>query len=102
MSWKTADVFLFLSDGVVGCCCFFVFFWVGLTVRPELVDQKMWFVNQTVLNEELGVAVVQMEFDQDLYLSGEPFLCGRAEEPCPTIDCIPCDWSSQQVLFFSV
>ena len=66
-------------------------------VPPKLVDQKLWFVNKTLLNIDYEVAVVQMEFDQDLYLSGETFVCGEAEKPCRDIDCIPCDWSSQQV-----
>ena len=64
---------------------------------PQLVDKKLWFVNQTLLNVEYEVGVVQMEFDQDLYLSGETFLCGEAEKECPPLDCVPCDWSSQQV-----
>ena len=78
---------------------FLCFVFGSLAVRPEIVDQKLWFLNQTILNVEYEVAVVQLEFDQDLYLT-ESYLCGRAEEPCPEIDCIPCDWSSQQVCFF--
>ena len=82
------------------CLLFFSFFFGGaFAIRPQLVNQQLWFMNQTVLNEEFRMAVVQMEFDQDLYLSGENFLCGRSEEDCPTTDCIPCDWSSQQVQF---
>eukprot|EP00008_Paramoeba_atlantica_P010747 CAMPEP_0201480978 /NCGR_PEP_ID=MMETSP0151_2-20130828/5324_1 /ASSEMBLY_ACC=CAM_ASM_000257 /TAXON_ID=200890 /ORGANISM="Paramoeba atlantica, Strain 621/1 / CCAP 1560/9" /LENGTH=1727 /DNA_ID=CAMNT_0047862983 /DNA_START=164 /DNA_END=5347 /DNA_ORIENTATION=+ len=42
------------------------------------------------------MGVFQMEFDQDLYFSGETFLCGEAEKECPPLDCVPCDWSSQQ------
>ena len=87
-------------------CCFFrvrllFCFVLGcFAVPPQLVDQKLWFVNETLLNVDYEVAVVQMEFDQDLYLSGESFVCAEAEKDCPDIDCIPCDWSSQQVICF--
>ena len=67
-------------------------------VPPQLVDKKLWFVNETVLNVDYELAVFQMEFDQDLYFSPETFVCGEAEKPCPATDCIPCDWSSQQVI----
>ena len=80
---------------LVFLCLVFVCF----AVPPQLVDKKLWFVNETVLNVDSELAVFQMEFDQDLYLSGETFLCGEAEKVCPTPDCIPCDWSSQQVFF---
>ena len=78
---------------------FFCFVFVCFAVPPQLVDQKLWFVNETVLNVDSELAVFRMEFDQDLYLSGETFLCGEAEKVCPEPDCIPCDWSSQQVFF---
>ena len=69
-------------------------------IRPRLVDEKLWFINQTILNIEYEAAVVQMEFDQELYLRGESFICGLSEKDCPETNCVPCDWSSQQV--FSV
>ena len=59
-------------------------------------------VNQTILGEEFEMGVFQMEFDQDLYLSGQNFLCGEAEKACPTSDCLPCDWSSQEVSFVKI
>ena len=85
-------------------CGLFLFLCFVLNVfgtRPQLVDKRLWFVNRTVLNFEYEVAVAQMEFDQDMYLTGggESFLCGLAEEACPERDCVPCDWSSQQVFF---
>ena len=85
-------------------CGLFLFLCFVLNVfgtRPQLVDKRLWFVNRTVLNFEYEVAVAQMEFDQDMYLTGggESFLCGLAEETCPKRDCVPCDWSSQQVFF---
>ena len=86
---KNIGLLLFFSSFVVGC----------FAVRPELVDKKMWFVNDTILNVDYEMAVLEMEFDQDLYLSGETFLCGRAEQDCPVTSCTPCDWSSQQVFF---
>ena len=82
--------FLFgIMAGLVSCSptrllvflCFCVF--VCFAVPPQLVDQKLWFVNETVLNVDFELAVFQMEFDQDLYLSGETFLCGEAEKICP-------------------
>ena len=69
----------------------------SLTIRPKLLDQKVRFVNATTGGEYSELVVLQMEFDQDLYLARESFLCGRAEQECPPSDCIPCDWSSQQV-----
>ena len=114
-----ADVFYLIPIVVRFRSALFVsFFFFGMTkfrlllflcfvfdvfaTRPQLVDQKLWFINRTVLNFDYEVAVVQMEFDQDMYLTGggESFLCGLAEEPCPERDCVPCDWSSQQVFFF--
>ena len=75
----------------------FCFVFGCFAVPPQLVDQKMWFVNQSILGVDIEVAVYQMEFDQDLYLSGESFLCAEAEDSCPPSDCTPCDWSSQEV-----
>ena len=110
---QKGSLFFFLVPfcGFVGCMCRIVkmksilfclvlvrFVFGCFAVPPKLVDQKLWFVNDTILNVEYEMAVFQMEFDQDLYLSGESFLCGEAEKDCPTSDCIPCDWSSQQVL----
>ena len=69
----------------------------AFATRPQLVDQRLWFVDQTILNVDYQVAVAQMDFDQDLYLNGATFLCGLAEEPCPDTNCVPCDWSSQNV-----
>ena len=72
-----------------------------LGTPPKLVDQSVWFFNDTILNVEYEMAVVHLEFDQDIYLSGETFLCGEAEKECtPPNDCVPCDWSSQEVFLF--
>ena len=79
----------------------FSFSSLGLAVRPEVLEKNVRFVNATVGGQYSELAVVQMEFDQDLYLAGESFLCGRAEQDCPPVACVPCDWSSQQVQFSS-
>ena len=67
--------------------------------RPELVSSSVWYSNQTVLNVDLDVAVVRMEFDQPLYANGQTFLCASVDQSCPPVGCTPCDWSGQQVTF---
>lgn len=43
------------------------------------------------------LAIVEFEFDQELYFNTAPFLCAGASDACPPLDCVPCDWSSQNV-----
>ena len=95
------------SERSMGRLVFFVvcaLCWFGGGVEgvgPSLVDSRIWYVNETVLNVDFEMAVVQLEFDQELYLSGETKLCGYADEPCePAVpNCRACDWSGQQVFF---
>ena len=73
----------------------------SISSRPNLIGNEMWFVDEYVMDIRHTVAVTHLHFDQDLYIS-HPFLCAYADQSCQPLreDCIPCDWSGQNVSDF--
>ena len=67
-------------------------------VRPQLANSSVSFGNANILGSSWDIARVELQFDQDLYVS-DMLLCPFIEEPCPSLpSCQPCDWTNAKDL----
>ena len=65
---------------------------------PQLVNGSYAERTDSFLGSKYEWVESSFEFDKDLFLN-EPFVCVNAEQSCPELECVPCDWSTPGVCF---
>src|SRR3989338_9284023 len=60
---------------------------------PELTSGRVYYQNVTLITSNWEVALVELDFDEDLYLN-QALLCPFADQGCGTPpSCRVCDWT---------
>ena len=67
--------------------------------RPQLINNRVVPLSAVVASERYEYLMTTLEFDQDIYVN-EPFMCPGQEEGCVERECVPCDWTGENVSFF--
>ena len=88
----------------VGFACLVLLCVVGIEgqsggERPQLTNNRVVPLSATVANEYYEYLLTTLEFDQDIYVN-DAFLCAGQELDCTPTECVPCDWSIEEVCCF--
>ena len=67
--------------------------------RPQLTNSRVLPLQGMVASERYEYLLTTLEFDQDVYVN-DAFLCPGQDRDCVKSDCVPCDWSGEEVVVF--